>query len=120
MQLYLIRAAIILFNANNSKSICVNVTWQVSFLVLDMTGMQYVDPSGAGAVLTLAQELADCSISVYLAGHSGNNSYNPSVKEPVQGGIDIVLLIVSSAGARTCELRLLVYQCPTNHMFDFF
>lgn len=42
---------------------------QVSVLVLDLSGMQYVDPSGAGTIQTLGKELGE-SISIYLANPS--------------------------------------------------
>jgi MFS superfamily sulfate permease-like transporter len=47
---------------------------KVQFLVLDLTAMQYCDPSGAGALQGLAAELAERGVSVYLAGTSGNST----------------------------------------------
>uniref|UniRef100_A0A1B6KMM7 STAS domain-containing protein n=1 Tax=Graphocephala atropunctata TaxID=36148 RepID=A0A1B6KMM7_9HEMI len=56
----------------SSKSLSLEVENEVTFLVLDLTGLQYVDPSGAGSIKALATELADRSTTVYLAGPSGS------------------------------------------------
>ncbi|XP_054280454.1 prestin-like [Macrosteles quadrilineatus] len=49
----------------------IEIEQEVQYLVLDLTGMQYVDPSGAGVLQSLASELSENSQYLYLAGASG-------------------------------------------------
>ncbi|XP_046682186.1 anion exchange transporter-like isoform X2 [Homalodisca vitripennis] len=57
---------------DSNKSLSIDMEKEITFLVLDLTGLQYVDPSGAEAIKALASELAARSTSIYLAGPSGS------------------------------------------------
>lgn len=44
---------------------------QVRFVVLDISGIHYLDPSGAQAVRSIAEEFQEINIPFYIAGTSG-------------------------------------------------
>ncbi|KAL1130061.1 hypothetical protein AAG570_013004, partial [Ranatra chinensis] len=57
---------------NNTKKNKVDAGNIPPLEILDFTGLQYVDPSGAACLKCLIQEMSNLSVSVYMAGISGS------------------------------------------------
>lgn len=54
----------------NNKVYSIEIIEKVRYVILDISGIHYVDPSGAKAIKTVAEEFHELNIPLYIAGTS--------------------------------------------------